>query len=234
MSLAAAFRAGLARRGWLTELALVCLGGVGGYLAVTKPWLCVFLLVPVAALLRGVVGRRLEAAARLDAKTGLLNAAAWEELTRRELIRSGRAGRPLAVLIVDIDRFKLVNDRYGHLAGDAALRAVAGALANSVRASDRVGRFGGEEFVVVLPEAGSREALLIAERLRTRIQAVSVGAADDEPLSASIGVACAPADGADLADLLLAADAALYRAKECGRNRVLLADGARGTDPLHS
>jgi diguanylate cyclase (GGDEF)-like protein len=234
MSLVAALRAGLVRRGWLPELALVSLAGIGAYLAVTSPWLCLLVIVPMAALLRGVIGRELEAAARVDAKTGLLNAVAWEELTRRELIRSRRTGGAVAVLIVDIDRFKLINDRYGHLAGDAVLRDIAGALANGVRASDVVGRFGGEEFVVVLPGAGSREALRIAERLRARIRELGVAGTDDRPLSVSIGVACAPLDGIALDDLLLAADAALYRAKECGRDRVLLADRGRGTDPLHS
>jgi len=234
VSTAASLRAGLLRRGWLAELALLSLGGLAGYLAMTNAWLCLLVVVPTIALLRGVIGRELEAAARFDAKTGLLNAAAWEELTRRELVRAQRGGHPVAVLLVDIDRFKAVNDRHGHLVGDAVLRDVAGALSGGVRASDAVGRFGGEEFVVVLPEAGAGEALRIAERLRLRIGDLSVLLSGDAPLSASIGVACAPLDGTELTDLMLAADAALYRAKERGRNRVLLAE--RGTDagPLSS
>lgn len=216
----------------VSDFAQLCAGGLVAALAGINPWLCVLVLAPMAALQRGGISRELEAAAMFDGKTGLLNAHAWERLARRELVRGHRANHPLAVLLVDIDRFKLVNDRFGHLAGDAALRDVASALTSGVRAADAVGRFGGEEFVVVLPKAGSREALRIAERLRTRINDVHVTAAgisaQDVRLSASIGVACAPLDGEELADLMLAADAALYRAKELGRNRVQLAGRGSG------
>ena len=211
----------------LAELARLCLGGLVAYLAVSNPELTVLAVAPMVALQRGRASREVEAAAMFDAKTGLLNALAWEQLTRRELIRGRRASYPVAVLLIDIDRFKQVNDRLGHLAGDAVLRAVAGALAQGVRTSDAVGRFGGEEFVVVLPNAGSREALRIAERLRARISDVQVAAHEQPRVSASIGVACAPRDGDELAELLRAADAALYRAKEHGRNRVLLAERGR-------
>jgi diguanylate cyclase (GGDEF)-like protein len=208
--------------------ARLCLGGLLAYLAVDNPWLCPLVLAPMIALQRRQAGRELESAAMLDAKTGLLNALAWEELARRELIRGRRETHPVAVLLLDIDRFKLVNDRYGHLAGDAVLREVATALSEGVREADAVGRFGGEEFVVVLPKTGSREALHIAERLRARINHVQVAGQDGAALSASIGVACTPLDGDDLASLLQAADTALYSAKEHGRNRVRLA--ARGPD----
>jgi diguanylate cyclase (GGDEF)-like protein len=177
------------------------------------------LALAVGALARGRVEvRRLRAAAATDAKTGLLNAAGWERAALREVAAARRTGRPVAVLLVDLDHFKGVNDRLGHLAGDAVLRRVGAALCTGVRASDTVGRFGGEEFVALLPGAGDSDALAVAERLRARIRALP-----GEPLSVSIGVACAPTDGVELTTLLGAADRALYRAKRCGRDRVLLA-----------
>jgi diguanylate cyclase (GGDEF)-like protein len=185
-------------------------------------------LLPLLALRRSAPVRELITAATTDAKTGLLNARSWEQLARRELERGEQPG---SVLVVDIDRFKLVNDRYGHLAGDAVLRRVGRTLAANLRSADRVGRFGGEEFVVVLPGAAEAAALAVAERLRAGIAGMSlVGCVPDPvahpPISVSIGVACAPHDGADLADLLRAADRALYAAKGQGRNRVARA-GAR-------
>jgi diguanylate cyclase (GGDEF)-like protein len=167
--------------------------------------------------------RHLELAARSDAKTGLLNARAWEHLARRELARMRRAARSGAVLVIDIDGFKLVNDRFGHLTGDAVLRRVGAAIAGGVRESDTVGRFGGEEFVALLPGASALEALAVGERLRARVRQIQTGA--DLAVSVSVGAACWPTDGADLDALLDAADRALYRAKACGRDRVVLAGG---------
>jgi diguanylate cyclase (GGDEF)-like protein len=178
----------------------------------------------VAAALAGRAAlqlRHLRAAAAVDPKTGLLNAVAWERAARRELAVAARAARPVAVLLVDIDHFKRVNDRFGHLAGDEVLRRVGAVLRSGVRAADTVGRFGGEEFVAVLPGAGDVDALAVAERLRHRIRAVRPAGGD--PISVSIGASCAPTDGVELATLLTAADRALYRAKEHGRDRVVLA-----------
>lgn len=182
-------------------------------------------LVPLLALRRSTPVRELVAAATTDAKTGLLNARAWEQVARRALERGDRGEQPSAVLVVDIDRFKLVNDRHGHLAGDAVLRRVGRTLTANLRSADRVGRFGGEEFVVVLPGAGEAAALAVAERLRAAVARMSfAGCVPDPvpalPISVSIGVACAPHDGAELAELLRAADRALYAAKSDGRNRV--------------
>jgi diguanylate cyclase (GGDEF)-like protein len=197
-------------------------------------------LVPLLALRRTPHMRELVAAATTDAKTGLLNARAWEQVARRALDARSGPSRPGAVLVVDIDRFKLVNDRYGHLAGDLALRAVGRALAANVRAADRVGRFGGEEFVVVLPGAADVAALAVAERLRAAVARLRLADCLDEPaadlpISVSIGVACAPQDGTALADLLRAADRALFAAKGDGRNRVALAGrGGGGPAPPRS
>jgi diguanylate cyclase (GGDEF)-like protein len=137
-------------------------------------------------------------------------------------------------LIIDIDRFKLVNDRYGHMAGDVVLRGVGRRLHAEVRDYDTVGRFGGEEFVAVLPEASEVEALIIAERLRSRVHDLRISALidgvqhDDDSMAVSIGVACSSVGEEELADLLMAADGALYRAKAGGRNRVVLAEPGSG------
>jgi diguanylate cyclase (GGDEF)-like protein len=218
----------------LIELATLCLGGLVALAALHEPWLCILVIAPMVTLQRGALVHELETAATTDSKTGLLNAIAWEHLASRELARAARNKYQLAVLLIDIDRFKLVNDRFGHLAGDVVLRGVGRGLEGGVREFDAVGRFGGEEFVVVLPEAGDVEALIVAERLRSRVNELwvsamveGVEALDDEQMSVSIGVACSPTDGVELADLLMAADGALYAAKANGRNRVMLAN--RGT-----
>jgi diguanylate cyclase (GGDEF)-like protein len=219
----------------LIELATLCLGGLVGIAAVHEPWLCVLVIAPMVTLQRGALVRELETAATVDAKTGLLNAIAWEQLAKREIEHAQRDTKPLAILIIDIDRFKLVNDQYGHLVGDEVLRGVGKVLRAEVREFDTVGRFGGEEFVVVLPDAADADALVVAERLRAKVNklrvseivsGVSVHA--DDHMAISVGVSCAPAHGIELADLLVCADAALYRAKAAGRNRVMMADRGSG------
>lgn len=219
----------------LIELATLCLGGLVAIAALHEPWLCILVLAPMVALQRGALVRELEAAATTDAKTGLLNAVAWEQLAARELARGTREDKPVAVLIIDIDRFKLVNDQFGHLVGDAVLRGVARCLQSGLREFDTVGRFGGEEFVAVLPNAGDVEALVVAERLRSRVAELrmsslndTIGPDEEQRLSVSIGVSGAPLDGAELQELLVSADSALYRAKAGGRNRVVLAERGGG------
>jgi diguanylate cyclase (GGDEF)-like protein len=181
-------------------------------------------------LQRGALMREMETAATTDAKTGLLNAVAWEHLADRELARARRDRYALSVLIIDIDRFKRVNDQYGHLVGDQVLRRIGKTISAEVREYDGVGRFGGEEFVVLLPEVDAVESMVIAERIRSRINRLRVSdlvegmAADaDDRLSVSIGVTSSVFGAEDVADLLREADTALYRAKAEGRNRVLLA-----------
>jgi diguanylate cyclase (GGDEF)-like protein len=219
----------------LVELATLCLGGLVAVAVTYQPWLSLLVLVPMVSLQRGALVRELEAAATTDSKTGLLNAVAWEHLAQREIARARRDGYAVAVLLIDIDRFKLVNDGYGHLIGDAVLRGVGRTLQAAVREYDTVGRFGGEEFVAVLPEAGDVQALVIAERLRARVNELRVSSVvdgvaplDEDFLAVSIGVASTEADGEELSDLLRAADGALYRAKAGGRNRVVLADRGAG------
>jgi len=180
-------------------------------------------LPPVILLQRSLMHQQLAAAARTDAKTGLLNASAWQRQADAEVARAQRAGIPLALLLVDVDHFKRVNDRHGHLIGDEVLRALATELRQQVRESDVVGRFGGEEFTVLLPRTDDAGACRIAERLRASAARLSVpltGPAAPVGVTVSIGVAALGPHGRDLFELLAAADAALYRAKDAGRNRV--------------
>ena len=214
--------------------------GVGAACALSGNVWAVVLAVPVLYLLqRSALVDELETVATQDAKTGLLNAAAWQAAAERELRRCEQAGRPLALLVVDLDHFKAVNDRYGHLAGDVVLAQVAESLTSTLRDRDLVGRFGGEEFVAVLPSSRLPEAAAAAERVRAAIaEAVAtVGAQGDEQLlvrvTASIGVAGVPAHGHTVADLLAAADRAMYAAKEAGRDRVVVADVPLDDDGWH-
>jgi diguanylate cyclase (GGDEF)-like protein len=172
----------------------------------------------------------LVAQSRVDAKTGLLNVSTWEQEASVELSRSIRSGAAAALAVVDIDHFKRVNDTHGHLVGDRVLRAVADALRTGSRDYDRTGRFGGEEFVLLLANADENEACRIAERLRDHIGKMQVPV-DDRPdgptvsVTISVGVAAMKRGTTrELTELLTAADSALYDAKQAGRNRVRLAD----------
>ncbi len=163
-----------------------------------------------------------------DGLTGLWNRTAIFDILQNELARSGRSGEPLIVLMADLDGFKPVNDRYGHMAGDAVLRQVAARMRAAVRRYDSVGRYGGEEFLIVLPRCERVGGLALAERIRHAIGAECFRAGDVEiRLTCSLGAACARPPVVPLADdLVREADAALYRAKHQGRDRV---EGAAGT-----
>ena len=167
---------------------------------------------------------RLEKLAITDSLTGLLNRRALTERLSAELDRARRYDLVLTLLMIDLDHFKSINDTHGHLVGDEVLRDVSGILQKEVRTVDIAARFGGEEFVVVLPETGEDGAITFAERVRVRIAERPVATGDgSEPLriTVSIGVAAFPSPGIDEVDDLIArADEALYRAKAEGRNRV--------------
>jgi diguanylate cyclase (GGDEF)-like protein len=180
----------------------------------------VFQLTLVALVVtRGVV--ELRRASRYDALTGLLNRRAAQEALEDELQRSRRLGEPFSVLMIDADHFKAINDVQGHAAGDRALQHLGTLLSAQMRDIDRVGRWGGEEFVVVLPGTPMAQAQEVAERLRERAQALPPRWQERPlPLTVSLGVS-QWADAADeLSALMARADAALYRAKANGRNRV--------------
>jgi len=195
----------------------------------TLPGLAVLVVPPLLILHRGVLVRQLEFAATRDEKTGLFNTTGWHRLAVHELARAERANSQVGVLMVDLDHFKRVNDTYGHLAGDVVLKAVAVAISAEVRDYDAVGRFGGEEFVVLVSASDERDVFAVAERIRHAVARLEIGVSLGETgptkiagLSASIGIATYPEAGTVLQKVLHAADTALYQAKNTGRNKVVL------------
>lgn len=214
------------REGCLVDSVELCVGVTVAILAQLSLFLLVIAVPPVLLLQRSLVYQQLQTAARTDPKTGLLNAPTWEREASAEIARARSTRGRAAVLIVDIDHFKRVNDNYGHLFGDQVLLGVATTIAQQLRQSDLLGRFGGEEFVVMLPGADTTEAWQAAERLRSQVGRMEI-AVDDVQVSItiSIGVAVVGDHGDDLVELLTAADLALYRAKETGRDRVCLPAG---------
>ena len=257
----------------LLDVVELCVGVLVTIACLASPVLLLVALPPVIVLQRSLLHKQLRAAARTDAKTGLLNATAWQREADNEVSRALRSGEPLALLVLDVDHFKRVNDTHGHLVGDRVLAALAVTLRQQLRDRDIVGRFGGEEFVALLPEAAAGEAYRIAERVRIRVSrtAVPAGAGDNGgpgagaaaaapavagavtvrgngtglngnggaghghevavSVTISIGISTLGAHGRDMFELLAAADLALYRAKESGRDRVCVfahADGGPG------
>jgi diguanylate cyclase (GGDEF)-like protein len=166
--------------------------------------------------------RKFEHHAKTDALTGLNNRHTMEEAFTREIQRCKRDEHPLSLVMIDVDNFKLFNDRFGHMAGDRALSAVANILSRQFRPRDLLVRYGGDEFAVLLPEIDESMALTIADRVR---ESVCGGTGDGSdsliqiPVEISMGIAELGEDS-DLTGLLRAADAALYRAKHAGRNTV--------------
>ncbi len=168
------------------------------------------------------LNRELDRVARIDSLTEIHNRRHIEEALRAALGAARRHDSDVALLLVDIDRFKEFNDSQGHLAGDRALRHVARRLEDSLRVEDVIGRWGGEEFIVVLPGADAECAVMVAERLRASIASSDVDSSGEEPwaLTVTIGVSCW--SGQDAEDLVNEADRALYRGKDDGRNLVRL------------
>jgi len=159
--------------------------------------------------------------ATYDSVTGLFNRMAIQDALARELVRSRREGKPVAVIMADLDHFKHINDTHGHPVGDVVLKATADRMRGLFRAYDSIGRYGGEEFLVVLPGCDLATGIEQAERMRKAICTQGVSVANTTiPVSISIGVAATTYDGTESANLLLAADKALYAAKRAGRNRV--------------
>ncbi len=199
------------------------------------PWFA-FVAIPITLTAqRALLLGQLETEAQTDPKTSLGRVDWWRRRTEEMLRTSRTQNEPMAVLLIDIDHFKLVNDRHGHLVGDEALRAVATILRSAIRTKDVIGRFGGEEFVIALPDTDLADATVTADRLRAAVAAsplaaMCAGVLDDPDLdpdtfrlTVSIGVSVYPSDGSTVDDLLLRADRAMYAAKAAGRDRVRLA-----------
>ncbi len=204
--------------------------GAHDYLA--KPFVPSELIARISAALRVKQlqdelrqrNRELERVTRTDALTGLFNRRHLEERLAEMVSGARRSGRPIGVLMLDLDRFKAINDSAGHAAGDLVLRAVADRLRAEVRREDVAGRWGGEEFVVLLDPANVRDAAVVADRICSRIAGDPIAVEGGEAVRVTASIGCAVGMEAG-EELLHRADAALYRAKAEGRNRVVTATG---------
>ncbi len=216
----------------------ICTGVLVAYGVAANPLLALAALPVVTLLQRSLRHVQLVTDSRADSKTGLLNAATWEREATAEVGRAVRTRTPLAVAILDIDRFKLINDTHGHLVGDQVLKEIARALDSFLRDYDRAGRFGGEEFSLLLPQTRAVDAFRIADRVRANIAGLSIivpGATGGERVhvTVSIGVAALDSGGKrEYSDLMAAADAALYRAKSGGRDQVQMISTTRGLSAI--
>jgi len=217
-----------------TELCAALLVAVG----MTISFLTLIIALPLATLLqRSVRHAHLLNEARADSKTGLLNAATWERQAVAEVARAVRTSSPLAVGLLDLDRFKQINDTYGHLIGDEVLRQIADTMTAVLREYDVAGRFGGEEFVMLLPQTRAPDAFKIADRVRARIGRLPIVTSAGERVSVTVSIGVAALDAGssrELTDLLAAADAALYRAKASGRDQVQMISTSRGLSAVRS
>jgi diguanylate cyclase (GGDEF)-like protein len=194
----------------------ICLGAITALLIDIHPTWALLMIPALLVLHRSVLIRQLRDQARTDPKTGLLNSASWSKDATAHLDRGGNA----ALLMLDLDNFKSINDRHGHLVGDKHLKGVAEVLRAEVRTTDVVGRFGGEEFVILLPGTSQQDAMAIAERIRRRVESFAVEGFGT--VTVSVGVAAHPDHGTTLEEVVNAADLALLAAKTAGRNRTLL------------
>jgi diguanylate cyclase (GGDEF)-like protein len=168
-----------------------------------------------------------------DTLTGVLNARAYYEVCDRLIASARRSQRPYSVLFVDLDHFKSINDHHGHAAGDLVLKAVAETLGQTLRESDVLGRIGGEEFSVFLPETSRDAAVIAAENLRAAVERLcpSIGGGERLRITASIGVAGNTREGEDMHVIQQRADQAMYHAKAAGRNRVSVFSAPLAAEP---
>lgn len=185
-------------------------------------WLPVILFQGLAGFSTGLLIKRLLEQSCTDPLTGFYNRRFFYQQLQREADRFHRYGNPLSIAMVDLDDFKKVNDKFGHIAGDKVLQAVSGVFKNSLRKTDIIARWGGEEFAVILSGTGPEDAQAVAERLRKRIER-TVLSEPDLSLTVSIGIASFTENMA-LQELVLAADRAMYRAKRSKNKVVKYAD----------
>ncbi len=194
--------------GWGDQISRLVLLGLAG-------------LVSTALMLRT---RELQSLTARDKLTGVLNRGIFDDLLLDATLRARRYGRPLSILMLDVDEFKHFNDTWGHAAGDEALKAVAAAIKQSVRQGEIVARYGGDEFVVLFPETRPDIAVSRGDKIRLRVPPIVAGGRGREqmvPVTISVGVASLPADGIDGYEVLNQADMRLYEAKHAGRNAVV-------------
>ena len=180
------------------------------------------LLAYVGSVIGREQRRSRDAAIRMsavDSLTSLFNRTFFFAALDREMARSARSGRGFCLLMLDLDELKMINDRHGHHAGDAVLRAVAETIKGGVRRIDVAARYGGDEFVALLPETDPTGGWVVAEKIRLNVAALSVPGLDREP-TVSVGVVSYPHDGQSADDLMISADQAMYASKRAGRNRV--------------
>jgi len=224
----------LTRDSMFNDVTELCVAVIVTFCVASSMIALLFAFPFITLLQRSLRHARLVEDSRLDAKTGLLNAATWERLATTELTRAVRTKSPLAIAMLDIDRFKLINDTHGHLVGDQVLKEIARMLTSQLRDYDLAGRFGGEEFSLLLPQIRSVNAIRLAERIRSSIAAMSIiapGAVGGERVQVTVSIGVAALDaGTDrtFAQLMSAADAALYRAKGSGRDQVQMISTTRG------
>ncbi len=216
----------------------ICTGVLVTYGVAGNPLLALAALPVVTLLQRSLRHVQLVTDSRADSKTGLLNAATWEREATAEVSRAVRTRTSLAVAILDIDRFKVINDTYGHLVGDQVLKEIARALDSFLRDYDRAGRFGGEEFSLLLPQTRAVDAFRIANRVRANIAGLSIivpGATGGERVHVTVSIGVAALDSGskrEYSQLMAAADAALYRAKSGGRDQVQMISTTRGLSAI--
>ncbi|MBA3329654.1 MAG: diguanylate cyclase, partial [Actinobacteria bacterium] len=193
------------------------------------PWLLPVAVAPLLLIQRLLSVPELQLEARIDAKTGLFNARHFGRVLTQELARAERFGRPLSLLVIDLDHLRDLNNEHGHLAGDDVLQGLATVFRSALRDQDVPARFGGEEFTVLLPETEHEQALEIAERLRLGVEEHAFAARTTSHhlrVTVSVGVASFPSHAVTTSQLVHVADVAVYEAKQGGRNRVVSASSA--------
>jgi diguanylate cyclase (GGDEF)-like protein len=223
-----------AREPMYNDVTELCVAVIVAFCVASSLIALVFAFPFITLLQRSLRHAQLVSESRTDSKTGLLNAVTWERQAMTELARAVRTRTALAIALLDIDRFKVINDTYGHLVGDQVLKEISRTLTSQLRDYDLAGRFGGEEFSLLLPQTRSVDAIRIAERIRSSIAALSIiapGTAGGERVQVTVSIGVAALDsGTDrkFPQLMAAADAALYRAKGCGRDQVQMISTTRG------
>lgn len=211
----------------LIDAGLLSLGAIAAALWEDYPGLVALTLLPMALAYRSLAIPALVEATRIEPKTGLYNLRHLRAALGQELGRAARFDRSVALLMIDVDHLRDINTARGHLAGDRALTSVAAALRESTRDYDVAARFGGDEFCVLLPETDIEGALIVAERMRARVEEVT--RADDVPVTISIGAVAQRGPGLSAEDLIAVADSAAYQAKASGGNAIA---AAHSSDPV--